>query len=202
MFFIHDSPGQAGFTTFRYTLGILTPNTDWILFTLVALYTHPPRSISAIIDTSILHFCASSFCVSFFSHRELRTPSDVAFAIYFVFFASSSSLFDAEVVAATTADAEFMEAAMEAAVRVCVAATASLYDDGFDLLIVTGVQSWQSGACESVVLYLFFGLDDIITVVTVAVVIMYTRDRFISVYTSEHLPGSPSRCLYTTSILP
>jgi hypothetical protein len=35
------------------------------------------------------------------------------------------------------------------------AATASLYDDGFDLLIVTGVQSWQSGVGASGVLYRF-----------------------------------------------
>jgi hypothetical protein len=34
-------------------------------------------------------------------------------------------------------------------------AAASLYDDGFDLLIVTGVQSWQSGVGASGVLYRF-----------------------------------------------
>ena len=50
--------------------------------------------------------------------------------------------FDTEVVAATTADAEFLVAAIEASVG--LAAAASLYDDavaGLVLLIVTGVQS-------------------------------------------------------------
>jgi hypothetical protein len=57
----------------------------------------------------------------------------VALAIYFVFLVVSSV---AVVVAATKADAdaEFLAGAE-------VAAAASLYDDGFDLLIVTGVQS-------------------------------------------------------------
>jgi hypothetical protein len=67
----------------------------------------------------------------------------VSFLIYFVFFAVSSlALFDAEVVAATTADAEFLVAAIDASVG--LDATASLYDDavaGLVLLIVTGVQS-------------------------------------------------------------
>ena len=115
-------------------------------------------------EASILHFCANSFWVSFFSHRAVLIASLVALATYLVFFAlSASSLFDAEVVAATTADAEFFEKV------VVVEDAASLYDAavevGLVLLIVTGVQSWQSGACDSVVLYLFFGLDDIITVV-------------------------------------
>ena len=77
--------------------------------------------------TSILHFCASSFWVSFFSHRAVRIVSLVALATYLVFFAmSASSLapvpFDAEVVAATTADAEFL------AKVGLVEAAASLYD--------------------------------------------------------------------------
>ena len=78
----------------------------------------------------------------------------MALATYLVFFASSSVALFA-VVAATTADAELAEAVKGAD----AAAAASLYepavDVGFDLLIVTGVQSWQSGACVSVVLYLF-----------------------------------------------
>ena len=53
--------------------------------------------------------------------------------------------FDAEVVAATIADAEFLVAAIEASVGLDdAAAAASLYDDavaGLVLLIVTGVQS-------------------------------------------------------------
>ena len=57
---------------------------------------------------SILHFCASSFCVSFFSHRAVRIASLVALATYLVFFAWSSSFFYADVVAATTAEAEFL----------------------------------------------------------------------------------------------
>lgn len=52
-------------------------------------------------------------------------------------------LFDAEVVAATMAEAEFLVAAIEASVG--LAAAASLYDDAVDvglvLLIATGVQS-------------------------------------------------------------
>lgn len=51
--------------------------------------------------------------------------------------------FDAEVVAATTADAEFLVAAIDASVG--LDAAASLYDDtvevGLVLLIATGVQS-------------------------------------------------------------
>jgi len=129
-------------TVIIYALGIFTPNTDWILFTWVALYTHvPPRSISLTMDASILHFCASSFCVSFFSHRAFRIASLVTLATYLVFFALSSVpvlLF--AVIAATTADAEFLVADDAAA-----AAAASLYEPtvevGFDLLNVTGVQS-------------------------------------------------------------
>ena len=109
-------------------------------------------------EASILHFCASSFWVSFFSHRAVLIASLVALATYLVFFAMSASAppsvpFDAEVVAATTADAEFL------AKVVVVEDAASLYDaavvEGLDLLIVTGVQSWQSGACDSVVFYRF-----------------------------------------------
>jgi len=89
--------------------------------------------------------------VSFFSHRETRTASDVTLAMYFVFFWSSSDP-DPDptglVIAATTADAEF----------VCdgVDASADAVACRFVLLIVTVVQSWQSGACRSGVLYLFF----------------------------------------------
>ncbi len=144
-------------TMIIYALGIFTPNTDWILFTLVALYTHvPPRSMSLTMDTSILHFCASSFCVSFFSHRAFRIASLVALATYLVFFALSSvpvSVLLFAVIAATTADAEFL------VVAAAVAVAASLYEPavevGFDLLNVTGVQSWQSGACVSAALYRF-----------------------------------------------
>lgn len=59
----------------------------------------------------------------------------------------------AAVVAATTADAEFLAGAVAAVVA--AAGAACLYDDGFDLLIVTGVQSWQSGVGASGVLYRF-----------------------------------------------
>jgi hypothetical protein len=81
----------------------------------------------------------------------------VALATYLVFFAmSASSLapvpFDAEVVAATTVDAEFLVAAIEASVGL-VEAAASLYEtavvEGLVLPIVTGVQSWQSGTFGS-----------------------------------------------------
>jgi len=132
-----------------FYLGIFTPRTDWILFTWIALYTQlPPRSISAMMPTSILHFCASSFWVSFFSHRAWRMASLVSFLIYFVFFAVSSPVpalvsFNAEVVAATMADAEFLVAAIDASVG--LDAAAALYDETVDvglvLLIVTGVQS-------------------------------------------------------------
>jgi hypothetical protein len=93
-------------------------------------------------EASILHFCASSFWVSFFSHRAVRIASLVALATYLVFFAMSASAppsvpFDAEVVAATTADAEFMAAPdVPAKVRVGAADVCGLV-----LLIVTGVQS-------------------------------------------------------------
>jgi len=88
--------------------------------------------------------------VSFFSHRETRTASDVTLAMYFVFFWSSSDP-TGLVIAATTADAEFefvcdcegVDASADAVCRLV-------------LLIVTVVQSWQSGACRSGVLYLFF----------------------------------------------
>jgi hypothetical protein len=72
----------------------------------------------------------------------------VALATYLVFFAMSASSpapFDAEVVAATTADAEFLVAAIEAATSLYVA----VVDEGLDLLIATGVQSWQSGVFGS-----------------------------------------------------
>jgi hypothetical protein len=90
--------------------------------------------------------------VSFFSHRETRTASDVTLAMYFVFFWSSSDP-DPDpsglVIAATTAEAEFefdCDGADVSLLLVC----------RLVLLIVTVVQSWQSGACRSGVLYLFF----------------------------------------------
>jgi len=89
--------------------------------------------------------------VNFFSHRAWRIASLVAFATYLVFFASSASV--PVVVAAMTADAEFLVAAIDASVG--LDAAASLYEvtvAGLDLLIVTGVQSWQSGASRSGVL--------------------------------------------------
>jgi hypothetical protein len=101
-----------------YALGIFTPRIVWILFTCAALYTQlPPRSISAMMETSILHFCASSFCVSFLSHRAWRTASLVDLAIYLVFFAVSSVLLeDAAVVAATMAEAEFPDNVLDVAI--------------------------------------------------------------------------------------
>jgi hypothetical protein len=60
----------------------------------------------------------------------------------------------AAVVAATMADAD-TDADADAEFLAGAAAVASLYDDGFDLLIVTGVQSWQSGVGASGVLYRF-----------------------------------------------
>jgi hypothetical protein len=90
--------------------------------------------------------------VSFFSHRETRTASDVTLAMYFVFFWSSSDPDPTGlVIAATTAEAEF--------VCDCEGVDAASADAPvcrLDLLIVTVVQSWQSGACRSGVLYLFF----------------------------------------------
>ena len=75
--------------------------------------------------------------MSFLSHRVWRMVSLVALAIYFVFLGMSSADADA-VVAATTADADAEFLAGDGA----AADAASLYDDdGFDLLIVTGVQS-------------------------------------------------------------
>jgi hypothetical protein len=68
--------------------------------------------------------------------------------MYFVFFWSSCDP-TGLVTAATSADAEFefvCDGVDASAVAVC----------RFVLLIVTVVQSWQSGACRSGVLYLFF----------------------------------------------
>jgi hypothetical protein len=76
----------------------------------------------------------------------------VALAIYFVFFGVSSAVAAVAVIAATIADAD---ADAEFLAGAAAAAAASLYDDGFDLLIVTGVQSWQSGVGASGVLYRF-----------------------------------------------
>lgn len=92
-----------------------------------------PRSISEIMDTSILHFWASSFWVSFFSHRETRTASEVALAMYFVFLVSSETGLEIE---ATTADADPDDE------DTCIDA-AAVGADGTDLrlVILTGVQS-------------------------------------------------------------
>ena len=88
--------------------------------------------------------------MSFFSHRETRTASDVTLAMYFVFFWSSSDPDPTGlVIAATTAEAEFefdCDGADVPLLLIC----------RLDLLIVTVVQSWQSGASRSGVLYLFF----------------------------------------------
>ena len=73
------------------------------------------------------------------------------------------------------ADAEFLVAVIDASVRgrdaaAAAAAAASLYAvAGLVLLIVTGVQSWQSGACVSAVLYRFCWLldDDMVVVVII-----------------------------------
>jgi hypothetical protein len=105
--------------------------------------------------------------VSFFSHRETRTASDVTLAMYFVFFWSSSDP-TGLVIAATTADAEF----------VCDcdgvdAASADADAVRLDLLIFTVVQSWQSGACRSGVLYLFF-VDIGILYLSISVYILYS----------------------------
>lgn len=85
----------------------------------------------------MLHFCASSFWVSFFSHRETRTASEVALAMYFVFLVSSSVAETGFEIAATTADAEFAE---EAAVVVAVVGADADAAD-LRLVILTGVQS-------------------------------------------------------------
>jgi hypothetical protein len=74
--------------------------------------------------------------VSFFSHRETRTASEVALAMYFVFLVSSSAAETGLDIAATTADAEFVEFAEEAAVEVAVVEV-----DDLRLFILTGVQS-------------------------------------------------------------
>ena len=120
--------------------------------------------------------------MSFFSHRETRTASDVTLAMYFVFFWSSSDPDPVGlVIAATTADAEFefdCDGADVSLLLVC----------RLVLLIVTVVQSWQSGACRSGVLYLFFvdiGINVIINVVilikkSVYILILYSLLIFIS----------------------
>ena len=98
-----------------------------------ALYTPPPRSTSDMIAASMLHFCASSFCVSFFSQRATLIVSDVALLTYFVFFMSSS---DAALYTPTFSNEDAVVTglfAVVAAVR---------------LLNVTGVQSWQSGTLD------------------------------------------------------
>ena len=89
--------------------------------------------------------------MSFFSHRETRIASEVTLAMYFVFFWSSSDT--GLVVADTTADAEF-EFVFEFGCTLDTVLDVPLCR--FDLLIVTVVQSWQSGGCLSGVLYLFF----------------------------------------------
>jgi hypothetical protein len=88
--------------------------------------------------------------------------------MYFVFFWSSSDP-DPDptglVIAATTADAEF--------VCDCDGVDASADTVRLDLLIVTVVQSWQSGACRSGVLYLFF-VDIGILYLSISVYILYS----------------------------
>jgi hypothetical protein len=112
--------------------GILTPSAVWILLMCTALYTPPPRSTSDTIAASMLHFCASSFCVSFFSHRAVFTASDVALLTYFVFFTSSSALYTPTFLSED--DAGFTRDVVSAL---------------FFLLNVTGVQSWHSGTFPS-----------------------------------------------------
>ena len=105
-------------------------------------------------ETSILHFCASSVCVSFLSHRAVRTASLVTFAMYLVFFVSSSPPPAVlAVVAATTADAELTFDVLAVAVFWVV-----VWVFDFDFDNVTVVQSWQSGTSGSGVLYLFFDM--------------------------------------------
>ena len=131
--------GKLRFPRYR---GILTPSTLWILLMCAALYTPPPRSTSFTTAASMLHFCASSFCVSFFSHRAVRTASDVTLLTYFVFFTSSS---DAALYTPTLASED-------------VVVAAGLFMGAFAvfgrLLNVTVVQSWQSGTVESLLSYL------------------------------------------------
>ena len=113
--------------------------------------------------------------MNFFSHRAVLTASLVTFAMYLVFFASSSPLL-LLAVAATTADAEFTDDVLAVAVFWVV-----VWVFDFDFDNVTVVQSWQSGTSGSGVLYLFFdmaggrrGRDEVVCIVS--------RDRFISVY--------------------
>jgi len=97
------------------------------------------------------------------SHRAWRTASLVAFAIYFVFFAVSSVLLeDAAVVAATMAEAEFTAGYIFAV----FGAVARLDSWFFGLPNVTVVQSWQSGALCSGLLYLFFDMARSIYTIT------------------------------------
>ena len=117
--------------------------------------------------------------MNFFSHRAVLTASLVTFAMYLVFFMSSSPPAVLAVVAATTADAELTYDVLDVAVFWVVD---WVFDFDFDN--VTVVQSWQSGTSGSGVLYLFFdmtgggrgrrGRDEVVCIVS--------RDRFISVY--------------------
>jgi hypothetical protein len=90
----------------------------------------------------MLHFCASSFCVIFFSHRAAFTASDVALPTYFVFFMSSS---EAALYTPTFASEDVVVAA---GLLVAFAAVVGR------LLNVTVVQSWQSGTVDSLSSYL------------------------------------------------
>ena len=120
--------------------------------------------------------------MNFFSHRAVRTASLVTFAMYLVFFVSSSPPAVLAVVAATTADAELTDDVLAVAVFWVV-----VWVFDFDFDNVTVVQSWQSGTSGSGVLYLFFdmagggrgrrGRDEVVCIVS--------RDRFISVYRTD-----------------
>jgi uncharacterized protein with PQ loop repeat len=89
--------------------------------------------------------------------------------MYFVFFWSSSDP-TGLVIAATTAEAEFEFVCDCDGVD---AASADADTVRLDLLIVTVVQSWQSGACRSGVVYLFF-VDIGILYLSISVYILYS----------------------------
>ena len=91
--------------------------------------------------------------MNFFSHRAVLTASLVTFAMYLVFFVSSSPPAVLAVVAATTADAELTFDVLAVAVFWVV-----VWVFDFDFDNVTVVQSWQSGTSGSGVLYLFFDM--------------------------------------------
>ena len=123
--------------------------------------------------------------MTFFSHRAVLTASLVTFAMYLVFFVSSSPPAVLAVVAATTADAEFTFDVLAIAV---LGVVVWVFDFDFDN--VTVVQSWQSGTSGSGVLYLFFDMTGWWTAgegrwMDEEVVCIVSRDRFISVYRTD-----------------